>query len=274
VILSFSTQKGGVGKTTSAVNVSVALARQGRGPVLLVDTDPAANATLGLGYDKASVEYGRSSAAMLIDAVPAEQVAIATDIDGLSLIPAHEDLQDLELNSADDTAMGRATRLKRALASATSQYKIIVLDTPAGFGVTGLNALVAADYVIVPFRPAFYDVDGVEQYLRYVERTRTAYGVAAQVLGVFATQADFRAKAAQQAIDYVREQVGSAQVMRTTIRQNTRLSEAPGHGLDIFAYDPSSHGARAYLALTQEILERLKPRKATAAKKTKRGGKR
>ncbi|RVT99493.1 ParA family protein [Rhodovarius crocodyli] len=251
-IVAFANQKGGVGKTTTAVNLAAALAA--RHKVLVIDLDPQGNASTGLGIDRAQRKPG--SYAMLLDGkLPADCIR-ATAIPNLSIIPADPDLAGAELELVD--IEGRETRLRQALKGLTG-YGWVMLDCPPSLGLLTLNALVAADSVLVPLQTEFYALEGVSQITQTIERVKRALNPALELEGIALTMFDRRNNLAEAVSADVRAHFGKA-VFDTAIPRNVRVSEAPSHGLPVTVYDFRSPGAQAYVALAAELLRRHRQR--------------
>jgi chromosome partitioning protein len=249
-IFAVANQKGGVGKTTTAVNVAACLAEAGQ-RVLLVDCDPQANATSGIGGP--ATADAPTLYDVLIDGMALDQVATATAIPGLDLVPGDRDLSGavLELAGLAD----RDHRLAAALAPARARYAWIFLDCPPSLGLLTVNALVAADAVIVPVQAEYYALEGLAQLIESIELVREHLNPRLRVAGMLLTMLDGRTRLAAEVADEVRRTFPEL-AYRTVIPRNVRLSEAPSHGLPITRYDPRSSGADAYFELAAEVAER------------------
>lgn len=242
-------QKGGVGKTTTAINVAAYLAKSHR-QVLLVDLDPQGNATSGLGVDKQNVKatsydvlLGRSS---LKDAVLSSKNA------GLQLLPTNANLAGAEVELVNTP--NRETKLKDALAGAGD--KIVLIDCPPSLGLLTINALAAADTVLIPVQAEYYALEGLGQLMSVVQRVRETLNPKLEILGVVVTMFDGRTSLSDQVAKELRKYFGP-KVFKTVIPRNVRLAEAPSFGKPIGDHDKWSRGARAYKALTKEIIERI-----------------
>jgi chromosome partitioning protein len=252
-------QKGGVGKTTTAINLTTALAAIGW-KVLLVDMDPQGNASTGLGVSQAQRE--RSTYDVLIGGASLVESVIATRVPKLDLLPATVDLSgaEVELVALED----RAHRLDKALdAVPPGRWDICLIDCPPSLGLLTVNALVAARHLLVPLQCEFFALEGLSQLLQTVERIRLAFNPELAILGVALTMFDRRNNLSQAVAEDVRACLGPA-VFETVIPRNVRLSEAPSHGLPALIYDLRCAGSEAYVRLARELMARL-PRRAEAA---------
>jgi chromosome partitioning protein len=257
--IAVANQKGGVGKTTTAINLATALAAIGW-KVLLVDLDPQGNASTGLGIGHA--QRTRSSYDVLIGTAAVADATIATRVPRLDLLPATVDLSgaEIELVGLDD----RAHRLDKALAAAgAGRWDIALIDCPPSLGLLTVNALVAARHLLVPLQCEFFALEGLSQLLQTVERIRVAFNPELAILGVALTMFDRRNNLSQAVAQDVRACLGST-VFDTIVPRNVRLSEAPSHGLPALIYDLRCPGSEAYLRLARELIGRL-PQLAEAA---------
>ncbi len=257
ITIAIANQKGGVGKTTTAINVATALAATGS-KVLLVDLDPQGNASTGLGV--ATAERERSSYDLLIDQAAVGDCVMPTRIPGLNLIPATVDLSgaEVELVSVDD----RTGRLRRALANAAA-HDICLIDCPPSLGLLTLNALTAADTLLVPLQCEFFALEGLSQLLQTVERVQERFNADLGILGVVLTMYDRRNRLTDQVSDDVRSCLNDL-VFEAVIPRNVRLSEAPSHGLPALIYDHACAGSQAYMKLAREIIARLPEQRKAA----------
>ena len=243
-------QKGGVGKTTSAVNLAACVGARGY-RVLLCDIDPQGNATSGLGVNKREVES--STYDMLIDAVEASAVVRHTAFDNLDLLPSNIDLAgaELELSMLDN----RESRIRRALAPIKGNYDFIFLDCPPSLGLITLNALCAVDTVLVPIQCEYYALEGLSQLMNTIRQVKRRYNPMIELEGVLLTMYDGRLNLTQQVVQEVKR-FFPQKVYASVIPRNVRLSEAPSFGQPVWYYDRSSRGAKAYDALAAEFLRK------------------
>ena len=244
--IALANQKGGVGKTTTAINLGAALARDGM-RVLIFDLDPQANSSAGLGARAESV----SSYDVLIDGLPAADATIATGVERLSIVPAAPALAGAEVELVP--MMAREFRLKRALESARDAYDYVLIDCPPSLGLLTVNALAAADEVIVPVQCEYLALEGLSQLVTTLELVRRNLNSNLKLRGLVLTMFDGRTNLSQQVADEVRAHF--ANTFKTVIPRSVRLSEAPSHGLAISQYDPGSRASRAYDALAAEVIE-------------------
>lgn len=249
-ILAVVNQKGGVGKTTTAINLSAAFAMEGLS-CLLIDCDPQANSSAGLGIPK---DENRPSAYdVLIGEATIADVALPTDIDGLKIIPGSNHLigATVELIQAER----REFRLRDAIAPARGQYEFILLDCPPALDLLTLNALVAADRLLVPMQAEYFALEGISELLTTLGRVQAAFNPGLEIEGVVLTMYDERTNLAQQVTENLRNFFG-AKLLKTVIPRNVRLAEAPSYGKPVVTYDPRSRGAESYRDLADEILVR------------------
>jgi chromosome partitioning protein len=258
MIVAMVSKKGGVGKTTSAVNLSAGLARRGC-RVLLVDLDSQGSASLSLGLARGDSE--RSAADVLLGEIPMRDAVRPTSTPGLDLVPASIDLlhADLELG----VLRQKDRRLADRLAPLRDAYDFILVDCPPSLSLLPVNALVACDAFIVPVVPQYLAWEGVAHLVAAAERLAARTGVKAPPAHLLLTMVDYRLKATRTTVDAIRQTFGN-QVFGVEIRVNVRLAEAPGTGRTIFDYDPTATGAAAYALAAEELLLRLPPRSAPA----------
>ena len=250
-ILALVNNKGGVGKTTSAVNLAAGLAALGR-KVLLADLDAQGSASLSLGLSRAELKPG--AAEVIIEGRPIRNAIRASYIEGLDILPASMALASADL--ALSGIRGREAILRNAIEPVRQEYDVAILDCPPSLGLLTVNALTTADYFLVPVTPDYLALEGLVNLLEAVERIRAGIGTTAELLGILLTLADYRLNVTEEIIGMIRKHYGRA-VFKTEIRGNVRLKEAPSFGKTIFDYDNGSHGADGYRALTKEILARM-----------------
>ena len=247
-------QKGGVGKTTTAINLAASLALLGHS-ILLVDCDPQANTTGGLGFRRQKPEEPQrlSIYDILLGPTTVTEATLSTAIEMLAIVPGSKNLTgaNVELVGAER----REFRLRDSLASVRSSYSFILLDCPPALDLLTLNALVAADGLLVPLQAEYFALEGISELISTLDRVAQAFNPDLALEGVLLTMYDDRTNLAQQVTQNLREFFGE-KLLRTTIPRNIRLAEAPSHGLPVALYDPRSRGAEAYAELAREILER------------------
>lgn len=247
-IISIANQKGGVGKTTTAVNLSACLAYIGK-RVLLIDIDPQGNATSGVGVEKADVEHCIYN--VLIDEIDIEQVILPTQVENLEVIPATIQLAGAEVELV--SLISRELRLKKSLESVKDRYDYILIDCPPSLGLLTLNSLTASDTVVIPVQCEYYALEGLGQLLNTIRLVQKHLNPDLMIEGVLLTMFDARTNLGIQVIEEVKKYFQD-KVFRTIIPRNVRLSEAPSHGQPIILYDPRSRGAEVYLELAKEVV--------------------
>ena len=256
--IAVANQKGGVGKTTTAINLATALAATGW-RVLLIDLDPQGNASTGLGIGHALRD--RSSYDVLTGGSSLDEAVVPTKVPRLDLVPATVDLSgaEIELVALEE----RTHRLDSALDSAALRWDVCLIDCPPSLGLLTINALVAAQSILVPLQTEFFALEGLSQLLQTIERIRARFNPELSILGVALTMFDRRNNLSSQVADDVRACLGKV-VFETVIPRNVRLSEAPSHGIPALIYDHRCPGSEAYIALARELIGRL-PKTAAAA---------
>ena len=246
-IIALANQKGGVGKTTTSVNLGAALAQAGQ-RVLLVDIDAQGNATSGSGIDKSELE--RDSYDVIVDGAPLHEVIVPTD--NYDLVPATIQLSGAEIELADKQE--REYRLKSALATVADDYDFILIDNPPALGLLTVNAFTAADAILIPVQTEFYALEGLGQLLNTIELVRQQFNPDLDIAGILLTMYDGRTNLAKQVAEEVRNYFGD-KVYGTVIPRTVRLSEAPSYGQAIIDFDTRSVGAQVYTELAQEVLK-------------------
>lgn len=249
-IISLANQKGGVGKTTTAINLSAALAKEGK-KVLLVDADPQANASSGLGIDIRNLEA--TIYECLVSGIDPKLAIHHTGVENLDLIPSHIDLvgAEIEMLGLED----RELLMKRILSHLRDQYDFILIDCSPSLGLITVNALTASDSVIIPVQAEFFALEGIAKLLNTIKIIKSKLNPQLKIEGFLVTMFDNRLRLSTQVYDEVKKHFGSL-VFNTVITRNVRLSEAPSHGLSVLDYDPSSKGAKNYAALAKEVIKR------------------
>jgi chromosome partitioning protein len=247
-IIAICNQKGGVGKTTTAVNLSAFFALEGK-KTLLIDIDPQGNATSGIGIDKTTIEYTSYDA--LLDGAKIEDIIKHTDITNLSIIPSNLNLIGAEVELVG--AIGREFKLKNTLGSIKETFDLIIIDCPPSLGLLTINALTACDSVLIPIQCEYYALEGLGQLTKTLERVRQNLNPSLQMEGVLLTMADYRTRLTDEVIDEARNYF-KEKVYHTVIPRNIKLTEAPSFGKPIALYDMTSIGAQRYQQLAREIL--------------------
>lgn len=250
-ILAIINQKGGVGKSTTAINASAALGQLGK-KILLVDLDPQGNTTSGLGIEKGTIDACIYEV-LLDDETSLTDVVIPDVVEGVDVVPATINLAGAEVELVSE--MAREHRLKDALASAKGSYDYVIVDCPPSLGLLTINALVAADELLIPIQCEFYALEGLTKLIDSMKRVKSRLNPTLDIFGVLLTMYDGRTNLANQVADDVREYFGD-KVFETVIPRTVKLSEAPSFGLPITEYDPTGKGALAYTDLAKEMINR------------------
>jgi len=246
----FANQKGGVGKTTSAVNIAACLARAGK-RVLLIDSDPQGNATSGIGINKrktSSTVYD-----LIIGRNRAEEAVLPTSYDGLFVIPASINLVGAELELVDEQK--REYRLKEAIAQIKANYDFIIIDCPPSLGLLTINALTASDAVVIPLLCEYYSLEGLSQLSITIKQIKRLFNPSLELMGVLINMYDGRLNLSVQVLEEIKKYF-SDKLFKTPVPRNVKISEAPSYGMSIIDYDKHSKGAAAYAAVAREIMER------------------
>ena len=249
-VTAYTNQKGGVGKTTTVINLAAYLALSGT-RTLVIDLDPQGNATSGLGVDRRTVD--RSSYEALVDRAPLSELAVTTTVDRLDLVPSSTALSGAEVELVGIPA--RERRLAASLAELNGRYERVLIDCPPSLGLLTLNALTAADGVLIPIQTEYYALEGLSQLVNTIRRVREGLNPRLEIEGVLLTMYDGRTKLSAQVASEVRRHMNGT-VYQTVVPRSVRLSEAPSHGLPIALYDPASRGADAYRELAGEVAAR------------------
>ena len=250
ITICFANQKGGVGKTTSAINVAACIARSGRS-VLFIDSDPQGNATSGIGIKKRAISG--SVYDLLIGRLKWDEVAVKTSIKGLSIIPSSMNLVGAELELVDEEE--REFRLKNAIKDADGKFDYIIIDCPPSLGLLTINSLAAAKYVVIPVLCEYYSLEGLSQLTATIKQIKKLYNPEIELLGVLINMFDGRLNLSIAVLEEIKKYF-SDKLFRTPIPRSVKISEAPSHGLPITEYDKNGKGAAAYSAVALELIRR------------------
>ncbi|MGR6686129.1 ParA family protein [Furfurilactobacillus rossiae] len=246
-VIALANQKGGVGKTTTSVNLGACLANQGQ-KILLVDTDAQGNATSGIGIQKANIQ--KDIYDVLVNETPISEVILPTNHPGMDIVPATIQLSGAEIELTN--LMARETRLKDALQEVHDDYDFILIDCPPSLGLLTINAFTASDSILIPVQSEYYALEGLSQLLNTIKLVQKHFNRSLRIEGVLLTMFDARTNLGAQVNAEVQKYFGD-RVYKTIIPRNVRLSEAPSHGLAIIDYDPKSRGAEVYSQLAEEV---------------------
>ena len=247
-VIAIANQKGGVGKTTTSVNLSACLGELGQ-RVLLIDIDPQGNATSGLGIDKGKIE--KSIYDVLVDDIPIKDTVIGTEVDNLKVLPATIQLAGAEIELV--ASMSRETKLKKAIDKIKNEYDFVIIDCPPSLGLLTINSLAAANSILVPIQCEFYALEGLSQLLKTITLIQDNLNQDLVLEGVVLTMFDSRTNLSGQVVQEVKNHF-QQKVFKTIIPRNVRLSEAPSFGRPVIKYDPKSKGAEVYYNLAKEVL--------------------
>lgn len=247
-VIAIANQKGGVGKTTTSVNLSACLGELGQ-RILLIDIDPQGNATSGLGIDKGKIE--KSIYDVLVDDIPIKDTVIGTEVDNLKVLPATIQLAGAEIELV--ASMSRETKLKKAIDKIKNEYDFVIIDCPPSLGLLTINSLTAANSILVPIQCEFYALEGLSQLLKTITLIQDNLNQDLVLEGVVLTMFDSRTNLSGQVVQEVKNHF-QQKVFKTIIPRNVRLSEAPSFGRPVIKYDPKSKGAEVYYNLAKEVL--------------------
>ncbi|MCK4376773.1 MAG: ParA family protein [Actinomycetia bacterium] len=253
-VIALTNQKGGVGKSTTAINMSACLAEMGEN-IVLIDVDPQANTTSGLGVNKYKVDKSIYDA--IIGKANIKELVLNTRVEGLSLIPSNIHLAGAEIELVN--MMMREHRLRKVIEPIRNNYDFIIIDCPPALGILTINALVAADEVIVPIQCEYYALEGLGQLIKTIELVKNNLNKNLEISGFVMTMYDSRTKLASQVVEEVKRYFGE-KVYKTIIPRNVRVSEAPSYGLPVIFYDPNCKGSLAYKNFTKEVINHGKRR--------------